>query len=236
MYLHGDIYVTGIKHFTNEDFNGNRLYVTRARESFLERLQREREQVQKKVIQKVIFINILLLSHLILDTLAKNKTWYKIYNIFLHLKSCSACFQCEPQELPRKNPVIKLNEKLNPRKRKFETQDDHLKQTTKHETIETIAIKKPEIQKHFENDTYHLKKHPAKTEKPFINNTQAMLNGDGINVIVDLVLDKKKLDSEMKRMESMKRKRQEYKNKKMIIKTGLTTLVCLCTYSCNFKF
>ncbi|KOB75649.1 50kDa lectin [Operophtera brumata] len=37
-----------IKHFTNEDFNGSRLYVTRARESFLERLQREREQAQIK--------------------------------------------------------------------------------------------------------------------------------------------------------------------------------------------
>lgn len=36
-----------IKHFSNEDFQGHRLYVTRARESFLERLQREREQSQK---------------------------------------------------------------------------------------------------------------------------------------------------------------------------------------------
>nr|XP_034835705.1 probable RNA-binding protein CG14230 [Maniola hyperantus] len=37
-----------IKHFSNEDFQGNRLYVTRARESFLERLQREREQLKNK--------------------------------------------------------------------------------------------------------------------------------------------------------------------------------------------
>lgn len=37
-----------IKHFSCADFNGNRLYVTRARESFLERLQRERELTQKK--------------------------------------------------------------------------------------------------------------------------------------------------------------------------------------------
>ncbi|XP_045452292.1 nucleolar protein 8 [Melitaea cinxia] len=36
-----------IKYFSNEDFQGYRLYVTRARESFLERLQREREQSQK---------------------------------------------------------------------------------------------------------------------------------------------------------------------------------------------
>nr|XP_026494090.1 probable RNA-binding protein CG14230 [Vanessa tameamea] len=36
-----------IKHFSNEEFQGNRLHVTRARESFLERLQREREQSQR---------------------------------------------------------------------------------------------------------------------------------------------------------------------------------------------
>lgn len=41
-----------IKHFSNENYNGNKLYVTRARESFLERLQREREQAQKKEIVK----------------------------------------------------------------------------------------------------------------------------------------------------------------------------------------
>ncbi|KAM3963179.1 nucleolar protein 8 [Aphomia sociella] len=41
-----------IKHFTNDVFNGNQLYVTRARESFLERLQREREQTQKKETEK----------------------------------------------------------------------------------------------------------------------------------------------------------------------------------------
>ncbi|XP_045777106.1 nucleolar protein 8 [Maniola jurtina] len=37
-----------IKYFSNEDFQGNKLYVTRARESFLERLQREREQLKNK--------------------------------------------------------------------------------------------------------------------------------------------------------------------------------------------
>ncbi|CAG9563942.1 unnamed protein product [Danaus chrysippus] len=37
-----------IKYFSNNDFQGHKLYVTRARESFLERLQREREQAQNK--------------------------------------------------------------------------------------------------------------------------------------------------------------------------------------------
>ncbi|XP_075981368.1 putative RNA-binding protein CG14230 [Anticarsia gemmatalis] len=41
-----------IKRFSNEDFKGNRLYVTRARESFLERLQRERQQAQEKEAEK----------------------------------------------------------------------------------------------------------------------------------------------------------------------------------------
>ncbi|CAB3234921.1 unnamed protein product [Arctia plantaginis] len=41
-----------IKHFSNEDFNGKRLYVTRARESFLERLQRERAAAQQKETEK----------------------------------------------------------------------------------------------------------------------------------------------------------------------------------------
>lgn len=45
--------VPGIKHFSSNDVNGTKLYVTRARESFLERLQREREQEQQKVKQKV---------------------------------------------------------------------------------------------------------------------------------------------------------------------------------------
>ncbi|KPJ09644.1 Nucleolar protein 8 [Papilio machaon] len=38
----------GIKKIGDVDFDGQRLYVTRARESFLERLQREREQASKK--------------------------------------------------------------------------------------------------------------------------------------------------------------------------------------------
>ncbi|XP_032519676.2 nucleolar protein 8 [Danaus plexippus] len=37
-----------IKFFSDNDFQGHKLYVTRARESFLERLQREREQAQNK--------------------------------------------------------------------------------------------------------------------------------------------------------------------------------------------
>lgn len=38
---------TCINHFSSNNFNGHKLHVTRARESFLERLQREREQARK---------------------------------------------------------------------------------------------------------------------------------------------------------------------------------------------
>lgn len=38
---------------------------------------------------------------------------------------------------------------------------------------------------------------------------------------------KKKQESDAKRLESMKRKRQEFKEKKMMIKTGLTGIVSM---------
>ncbi|XP_061720360.1 nucleolar protein 8 [Cydia pomonella] len=41
-----------IRHFSNSDFNGSKLYVTRARESFLERLQRERQENERKESEK----------------------------------------------------------------------------------------------------------------------------------------------------------------------------------------
>ncbi|CAG9795792.1 unnamed protein product [Diatraea saccharalis] len=73
-----------IKHFSTEDFHGQRLFVTRARESFLERLQRERQEAQNKEAEKNII----------------------------------------KQEHPKKNVVLKLSDKLNPRKRKLDTQYD----------------------------------------------------------------------------------------------------------------
>lgn len=45
--------LAGIKHFSNQSFKGNQLYVTRARESFLERLERERE-LQKLQAEQVL--------------------------------------------------------------------------------------------------------------------------------------------------------------------------------------
>ncbi|XP_063540550.1 nucleolar protein 8 [Cydia strobilella] len=41
-----------IRYFGNTDFNGSKLYVTRARESFLERLQRERQEKEQKDAEK----------------------------------------------------------------------------------------------------------------------------------------------------------------------------------------
>ncbi|XP_013187784.2 probable RNA-binding protein CG14230 [Amyelois transitella] len=141
-----------IKHFTNENFNGNKLYVTRARESFLERLQRERNEAQQK------------------ETTKKDNHEF----------------------LPEKTPILKLSNKLNPRKR---VNDDKA-------IIDTnqLPLKKPFV---FEKSQY--------SELP------AVSAGDP----VDQEKDKKKQDSDKKRMESMKKKRQEFKQKQMIIKTGL---------------
>lgn len=61
--------ITGIKHYSSEDFNGNRLYVTRARESFLERLQRERQEAQQKEAEKVphfaLFRLVCVMAHIV---------------------------------------------------------------------------------------------------------------------------------------------------------------------------
>ncbi|XP_028031223.1 nucleolar protein 8 [Bombyx mandarina] len=108
-----------IKCFTSEEFKGSRLYVTRARESFLERLQRERNEAQRKETEK----------------------------------------EQQHETIPNQNPIINLSEKLNPRKRKFESH---------------------------------------------VVNTYS--------------------DTEKKRLEAMKQKRQEFKQKQMIIKTGLSAV------------
>ncbi|XP_063830598.1 probable RNA-binding protein CG14230 isoform X2 [Ostrinia nubilalis] len=144
-----------IKHFSNGDFGGSRLYVTRARESFLERLQRERSEAQRKETEK----------------------------------------QDQVEDLPKKNPVIKLGDKLNPRKRKL----DH----TSSENNKALKVLKP----------YEKKKNQLHED---------LQNGDNTNKDSNIdENDKKKKDSDKKRMESLKKKRQEFKQKQMIIKTGL---------------
>ncbi|RVE43761.1 hypothetical protein evm_011610 [Chilo suppressalis] len=142
-----------INHFSSEDFYGNRLFVTRARESFLERLQRERHEAQLKEAEK----------------------------------------NAPQQDLPKKNPVLKLSEKLNPRKRKFDTSNNFSNQ------------KKPHKQHGFENSSQDLHND---NEQP-------------VEEIVVPEMDKKKQESDKKRMESMKRKRQEFLERQKIIKTGL---------------
>ncbi|KAJ0174076.1 hypothetical protein K1T71_010222 [Dendrolimus kikuchii] len=147
-----------IKHFSSEDFNGTRLYVTRARESFLERLQREREQGQKK----------------------------------------EAVKEQQQETSPKEQPIIKLGENLNPRKRKLLTDeyDDEKPEKRATKIYERKKFKEPYLQ-----------------------------NGDVSDKPVNKVVtekDNKKQDSEKKRLESMKRKRQEFRAKQMIIKTGLT--------------
>lgn len=138
-------------------------------------------------------------------------------------------FQHEPQLLPTENPPIKLNDKLNPRKRKFDIEDEHIHKPGNQETMGFLSTKKSETYGQPRKDNFEFKKHADSTDKPrpFINNTHTPQNGDGMKVAADPIVDKIKHDSEIKRMESMKKKRQEFKEKKMIIKTGLTAIVCI---------
>lgn len=143
-----------IKHFSNKDFQGSRLYVTRARESFLERLQRERQQTQKKEAEKL---------------------------------------QSETQpNLPEKNPVIILGDKLNPKKRKMDNDMNS----------------RPN--KFIKNE-----RHQDSSVGDDINNTNNLNNVKGKD---------KKGEAEKKRMESIVKKRQEFKEKQNIIKAGLTSI------------
>lgn len=60
------------------------------------------------------------------------------------------------------------------------------------------------------------------------SNTNAFQNGDAfVEKSSGNILDmcKKKQDSDYKRMEAMKKKSQEFKQKKMIVKSGLTNVV-----------
>ncbi|CAH2042461.1 unnamed protein product, partial [Iphiclides podalirius] len=146
-----------IKYFTNADFKGNRLYVTRARESFLERLQRERNQSIKR------------------DEEKKKED------------ELTAMF-------PQANPNINLNVKPFPQKRKFNSLNLSC------EGIVIDKLKIPNQNKTFEADIQH--SNCTSNNTTFDNN------------------DRKK-KSDTKRLESMKRKRREFAEKKKIIKTGL---------------
>ncbi|XP_045522592.1 probable RNA-binding protein CG14230 [Pieris brassicae] len=140
-----------LKHFANEFFLGRQLYVTRARESFLERLQREREQAQQKDTPKLVESNF----------------------------STKKGF-----EVSRNN------------KRKFINDIDFEDKTDGNGRTD------------FNSEPQH--------------KTNIYQNNDySGNVDVKISQFVKKQESEAKRLESMKRKRQEFKEKKMIIKTGL---------------
>lgn len=96
---------------------------------------------------------------------------------------------------------------------------------------EAISNKKAEIQK-TENDYNNTKKHFTK-EKPIkpmsLENKipDLKIQKDAILNTLNSKTDKKKQDSENKRIESMKKKCLEFKQKQNIIKTGLTAVVCI---------
>ncbi|XP_022128470.2 probable RNA-binding protein CG14230 [Pieris rapae] len=141
-----------LKHFSNELFLGRQLYVTRARESFLERLQREREQAQQKETPKLLESNL----------------------------NTKKSFE-----------VAKLNNK-----RKFINDND------------------------FEDKTDR-NCHTGSNSEPQHKTNNYQNNNYSRNVDIKTSQFNKKQESEAKRLESMKRKRQEFKEKKMMIKTGL---------------
>ncbi|KAH9642504.1 hypothetical protein HF086_008914 [Spodoptera exigua] len=161
-----------IKHFTKEEFKGSRLYVTRARESFLERLQRERELAKIKEAEKL----------------------------------------AEEENLPKKNPVLKLSSKLNPRKRKADESHvkDHNHRTNKLDNNQD------------DWNNIHDSKQKNKKHQRDGSNLLAGDAADNKNLSAATEADKRKHEAEKKRLESMKKKRQEFKEKKMIIKSGLT--------------
>lgn len=162
-----------IKHFSQENFKGNRLYVTRARESFLERLQRERQLAQVKESGKGV----------------------------------------QEEHLPKKNPILKLSDKLNPRKRKIEV--NHINEGNR---IRRHSKDDPLANETSLNDHKHKIKRNLKDSKH--NDAGDATDGKNLSIVTEA--DKKKHEAEKKRLESMKKKRQEFKEKQMIIKTGLT--------------
>lgn len=99
--------------------------------------------------------------------------------------------------MPKENPVINLSTKLNPQKRKL----DFLNDSSESKFRENIKL-----QKHMKN-----------TED--VHQSNSTDNSESIET------NYKKQKSEKKRLESLKKMRQDFKEKKMIIKTGLTGIV-----------
>lgn len=113
------------------------------------------------------------------------------------------------QKSPKNHPVLKLDEKLNPRKRQLSNSDkSHDVNNHKIKHYEAVPAKvKPQ------NDT-PAKPLRDKSPKKLVQNAAGPENH-------------KKLASDKKRLESMKMKREEFKQKKMIISTGLSGIVSI---------
>lgn len=107
--------------------------------------------------------------------------------------------------MPKKHPVIKLSDKLNPRKRKIEHGHSNEATLKNNRHIAGKTHSEGTSDHHNAGDTVDGKHTPA----------------------LEAEADKRKYEAEKKRLESMKKKRQEFKEKQMIIKTGLTGVVSM---------
>lgn len=115
----------------------------------------------------------------------------------------------------KKQPIIKLDEKLNPRKRQLTNSDrvhdmEETHHKLKHHDISSVWTK---------SQQYEFSPEPLNDKSP--KNNENVTSPE----------NKKKLASDMKRLESMKRMREEFKQKKMIINTGLSDIVTIASHT-----
>lgn len=126
--------------------------------------------------------------------------------------------------------MLKLNDKLNPRKRQIDNEPSkHNRSKIFNENGDVPDLLFEKKKDKFKNK-HDIDNNGKTNHKILLDNTNGLQNGDAIEQRTDNVFDmhkkKQKLDSDNKRLEAMKKKSQEFKQKKMIVKTGLTGVVC----------
>ncbi|XP_026729516.1 probable RNA-binding protein CG14230 isoform X2 [Trichoplusia ni] len=180
---------TCIQYFANEDFYGNKLYVSIARESFLEKLQREQVESQLKdekfMCQESLNQKNLALrnSEFYTEKLKRSSKW--------SWRSCDHCYFMEKENAAKMTPIY-LSETLNPRKRKIEYNPGFESELKTRKRKESKALHEGNKIKYIAGDNTNL---AEKTKKVSFRNSQIL-----------------KQEMTKKMLESMK-KRQIYKEK-----------------------